>query len=243
MPYRVLTTEQLADYLHVAAADIETLVLRREIPFERQGSRILFRRQEIDEWASRRLLGLSGKRLETYHQDSSAGVRKQLDTAAAIVTELLPAGFIEPALNAKTRASVIRDTAALAERTGLVTDAAELAAGLRDRENLCSTAMPGGFALLHPRQHDPYMFERSFVMLVRTPQPLPFGAPDGGETRLFFLVCCQEDRLHLHVLARLSMMCAQTELLAYLRAATTRDEMAEAVAEAEQKVLQTLKQE
>jgi mannitol/fructose-specific phosphotransferase system IIA component (Ntr-type) len=71
---------------------------------------------------------------------------------------------------------------------------------------------------------------------------VPFGAADGGETRLFFLVCCQEDRLHLHLLARLSLMCARTELLAYLRAATTADEMAAALAEAEDEILKTLNQ-
>lgn len=241
MPYRTLTTEQVADYLHVSPADVANLVHHREIPFERQGGRVVFRKRELDEWASRRILGLAGKRLESYHEGSSRGVTRKLDAAAAIVTDLLPAAFIEPDLRAKTRAAVIRDIAALAGRTGLVADAAELAASLREREELFSTAMPGGFALLHPREHDPYMFERSFAMLARTPQPVPFGAADGGETRIFFLVCCQEDRLHLHLLARLSMMCAQTELLAYLRAATTTDEMAAALADAEAEILRTLK--
>ena len=239
MPYRVMTIEQVAEYLHVTAASIEELVHHREIPFERQGNRVVFRNVEIDVWASQRILGFSGKRLQNYHRNSSEGMRK---SAAADIrlTELLPAQFIHPDLHAKTRAAVIRDLAALAGKTGLVTDAAELAVSLREREDLFSTAMPGGFALVHPRQHDPYMFERSFIMLVRTPRPLPFGAPDGGETGIFFLICCQDDRLHLHVLARLSMMCAQTELLTYLRAASTATEMAEALADAEMEVVKAL---
>jgi excisionase family DNA binding protein len=242
MPYRVLTAEQVADYLHVKVEDVEALVHQREIPFERQGRRVVFRRQEVDAWASRRILGLSGKKLEHYHQGSTRRVGANLEAAAAVIGELLPVRFIQPALPAKTRAAVIRDVAALAGETGLVTAAGELADSLREREDLFSTAMPGGFALLHPRQHDPYMFERSFVMLARTPRPVPFGAPDGGETRLFFLICCQEDRLHLHVLARLSMMCAQTELLDYLRAASTAAEMGEALADAEALVLRTVRE-
>ena len=240
MPYRVMTIGQVAEYLHVTAASIEELVHHREIPFERQGNRVLFRKLEVDGWASQRILGFSGKRLQNYHQNSSAGMQKN-SPAAASLTDLLPVKFIQPELCAKTRAAVIRDLAALAGHTGLVTDAAGLAVGLREREDLFSTAMPGGFALVHPRQHDQYMFERSFVMLARTPRPVPFGAQDGGETGIFFLICCQDDRLHLHVLARLSMMCAQTELLAYLRAASTAAEMAEAIADAEAEVVKALK--
>ena len=239
MPYRVMTVEQVAEYLHVATANIEELVHHREIPYERQGSRVLFRKVEVDAWASQRILGFSGKRLQNYHRNSSAGMKKNAATDAKL-TDLLPRQFIQPNLPAKTRAAVIRDLAVLAGQTGLVTDATALAVSLREREDLFSTALPGGFALVHPRQHAPYMFERSFVMLARTPRPVPFGAQDGGETGIFFLICCQDDRLHLHVLARLSMICAQTELLAYLRAASTASEMAEAIAETEDAVVQAL---
>ncbi len=82
MPHRVLTIEQVAGFLHVAVADVEALVHHREIPFERQGRRIVFRKAEIDEWASRRILGLAGKKLENYHQDSSRGMTRQFDTAS-----------------------------------------------------------------------------------------------------------------------------------------------------------------
>ena len=130
---------------------------------------------------------------------------------------------------------------ALAERTGLLTTtAAELLAALQEREALCPTALPGGLALLHPRNHDPYMFSDSFLVFGRTTHPMPFGALDGMGTDLFFLVCCQDDRIHLHVLARLFMMCSQTPLLPNLRSATDRDDMLAAILAAEAEVIRQL---
>ncbi len=71
------------------------------------------------------------------------------------------------------------------------------------------------------------MFADSFIGLGRTLHPVPFGAPDGQKTDLFFLICCQNDRLHLHVLARLCVMGTQTDLLSKLRSAPSTVEMAE----------------
>jgi mannitol/fructose-specific phosphotransferase system IIA component (Ntr-type) len=128
----------------------------------------------------------------------------------------------------------------VAEATGLLIERDGLLDSLLEREDLCSTALPGGLALLHPRHHDPYTFEDSFVVLGRTVQPIPFGAPDGGKTDLFFLICCQDDRIHLHVLARLSMMCCHTALVADLRACEDADEMYERILSAEREVIAAL---
>jgi mannitol/fructose-specific phosphotransferase system IIA component (Ntr-type) len=83
--------------------------------------------------------------------------------------------------------------------------------------------MPGGFAIPHPRQHDSYLFESSFIVVGRSLQPINFGSPDGRPTKLFFLVCCQDDRLHLHTLARLCFLIQKTNLLVQIDAAPDPD--------------------
>jgi mannitol/fructose-specific phosphotransferase system IIA component (Ntr-type) len=108
---------------------------------------------------------------------------------------------------------------------------------LEARETLCSTAVPGGLALLHPRHHQPYMFESSFLVLGRTVQDIPFGAPDGQHTTLFFLICCQDDRIHLHTLARLCLMAQKTHLLARLHAAPDAASLYDAIVTSEREVL------
>jgi excisionase family DNA binding protein len=238
MPHRTFDLEEVARYLHLGRADVERLVKNQDIPFEKHGERLVFRKVEIDAWASQRILGLEGQPLDEYHQKSSRDTRRFL-AREAIMPELIEPKFIEPALPAKTKASVLRQMTALAEKTGRLWDPQGLLAGLEARETLCSTGLPGGLALLHSRFPDAYMFESPFIVLGRTVQEIPFGAPDGGATDLFFLLGCPDDRLHLHTLARLCLMAQKTGILPQLRAAPDAALMHQSILEAEQAVLGT----
>jgi len=236
MPFRLLDLDGVANYLHLTPADIEQRVKNREIPFEKRGDRIVFRKHEIDAWASQRILGLPGQRLVDYHQKSTRHTRKTLPHET-ILPEMLQSGTIAPAMTSKTKASVLRDLVALADKTGNLGDPKALLASLEAREELCSTAVPGGFALPHPRSHEPYLFETSFIVVGRPAQEIHFGAPDGQPTRLFFLICGQNDQLHLHTLARLCLIAQKTSLLDQLREAPDAETMRHAIIAAEQEVL------
>lgn len=239
MPHRTLSVKEIATYLHLAPADIELLVKQREIPFQKQGERLLFRRSEIDAWASQRILKLSAPNLAHYHSKTSTKV-KAFSPEAAIMPQLVKRERMQRALTSKTRSSVIRSMVALASATDLVSDESELLTLIEEREQLCSTALPGGWAILHPRHHDPYMFAESFLVAGRTIQPIHFGAQDGQPTDLFFLLCCQDDRLHLHTIARLCTLCLQTNLLPTLRDADSEQAMMDAILEAEQTIIRQL---
>jgi mannitol/fructose-specific phosphotransferase system IIA component (Ntr-type) len=224
--------------LHLSRAAVDRLVKDRDIPFERHGERLVFRKVEVDTWASQRILGLEGRPLAEYHQKSSQAAQ-QIVPHAAIMPDMVRPEFIEPALTAKTKASVLRQMAALAERTGRLCDPAALLQGLEAREELCSTGVPGGLALLHSRNPESYLFETAFLALGRTIQQIPFGSPDGQPTNLFFLIGCPDDRLHLHTLARLCLMAQKTDLLAELRQAVNAAAMCDCILASEQAVLAT----
>jgi len=236
MPYRVFSLDEVAKYLHLSRADIERFVKDREIPFTMRGDRLVFSKRDIDAWASQRILGLQDRGLAEYHKKSSNGTREVFPNAA-IMPEMIQPEFINPAMTAKTKASVTRQLVELAATTGRVADPRDLLASLEAREELCSTAIPGGLALLHPRHHQPYMFESSFIVLGRSLQEIHFGAPDGQPTDLFFLICCQDDRIHLHTLARVCLMAHRTDMLARLREAPEAMSMHECIVACEQDVL------
>jgi mannitol/fructose-specific phosphotransferase system IIA component (Ntr-type) len=236
MPYRTFDLDEVARYLHLSRADLEGLVKDQDIPVERHGERLVFRKVDIDAWASQRILGLEGRPLAEYHQKSSRGAQ-QIVPHEAIMPDMIQPDFIEPALTAKTKASVLRQMAALAEKTGRVSDPRALLEGLEAREALCSTGIPGGLALLHSRNPESYLFETAFLALGRTIQQIPFGAPDGQPTNLFFLIGCPDDRMHLHSLARLCLMAQKTDLLVDLHQAVDANAMCECILAAEQAVL------
>jgi PTS system nitrogen regulatory IIA component len=236
MPYRTFGIDEVARYLHLSRLDLDRLVKDQDIPFERHGERLVFRKVNIDAWASQRILGLEGRGLAEYHQKSSRGAQ-EIVAHAAILSDMIQPEFIAPAMTAKTKASVLRQMAALAEKTGRVCDPHALLEGLEAREELCSTGIPGGLALLHSRNPESYLFETAFLALGRTIQQIPFGSPDGRPTSLFFLIGCPDNRMHLHTLARLCLMAQKTDLLVDLHQAPDAEAMCEAILAAEQAVL------
>lgn len=239
MAYRVFNVEELADYLHVTADSIELLVRRKEIPFDRQGDRVVFCQKDIDAWASHRILGLPRDELVDYHKASSAKVHN-LSATHAIIGELVKPSHIDPSLKSKTKTSVIRDMVKLAEQTELLNYPDDLLNGIQEREKLCSTALAGGIALLHAKEHEPYMSEDSFIVLGRALQPVPFGSPDGRTTDIFFLLCAQDDRTHLHLLARICMMSYHTSMLLELRESSDAHEMLNILLQAEKDIIKEL---
>jgi len=236
MAHQILSLEEVAEYLHLTQDDIAHRAKANEIPHEQRGHRLVFSKDAIDEWASQRVLSLPDKRLAAYHQKSTHGTREILPHQT-LLPQMIEPGFIAPALLAKTKSSVLHELVALAETTGRLNDPQSLLASLEAREALCSTGMPGGFALPHPRVPDPYLFASSFIVVGRTLQEIHFGAPDGHPTTLFFLICCQDDRLHLHTLARLCLMARNTKMLDQLRLAPDAAAMHEALIAAETEAL------
>lgn len=236
MSHRILTLNELADYLHLDVGDIRLLAKRHEIPYRQQGPDMVFPRNEIDRWASQRLLGMPDKEINAFHRRSTAKVH-DLSERHALLPELIQPNFINVSLEGKTKSKVIRNMVDLATSTGMVWDEEGLLSGVVEREELFSTAMPCGAALLHPPHHEPYMFEDSFIALGLSQKPVLFGAPGGAYTHFFFLICGQEDRIHLHLLARISMICRETEVLDQMMDAQSSSEIYDLLIAAELKMM------
>ncbi len=236
MPHRVLTLEEVADYLHITPDEVLRLLTTADMPHQMRGDRPVFLQNDIDAWASCRILRLPDRRLTAFHEQTTTRVREIRD-GDALMPELLRSEYIKLDLGSRTKPAVIRDMVDFAAGTGRVNDPKALLASVQEREELCSTALPGGMALLHARHHDEFLCDSSFLLLGRTIAGIPFGAPDGGHTRLFFMLCCQDDRLHLHTLARLCMMASKTDLLAQLWHAPDIDSAHAILGECEQTTL------
>jgi mannitol/fructose-specific phosphotransferase system IIA component (Ntr-type) len=236
MPHRTLSLDEVADYLHLRREDVERLVKTTDMPHTIRGGRPMFLRGDIDAWASCRILGLPDRRLTAFHEQTTSRLR-EIREGDALMPELMRTEYIDLNLSSRTKPAVIRDMVDFASRVGHVNDSKALLESVIAREELCSTALPGGMALLHARHHDEFLCDHSFLLLGRTIATIPFGASDGGHTRLFFLLCCQDDRLHLHTLARLCMMAAKTDLLAQLWHAPDADSAHAILGECEQTTL------
>jgi PTS system nitrogen regulatory IIA component len=139
-------------------------------------------------------------------------------------------------LPASTRASVLKELVNLAEQSWQVYDPDAVLDAVRAREEMASTALPGGVAIPHPRRPLRNALGESVVAFGRTASGLPFGSPGGGLTDVFFLVCCRDERTHLRVLARLTRLLQRPDFLDELRSAETPAEAYRVIVRAEEQL-------
>ena len=232
MSREILTLKQAAEHVHLEANELRHVAQRGEIAAEKRGDEWYFEHRALDEWAQRNLLAAGEKDLRAQHR-VMMDENRRADRADWGVAGLFDEGMIDLSLRAKTKAGVLRDMTDLAERGGKVYDPEGLFKELVAREEAASTAIGEGLALLHPRFHDPYLFEESFVAYGRIDRPVFFGAADGAATRHFFLICSTDHEQHLHILARLAILAHGTGLMERLETVETPEEAIAAVRDCE----------
>lgn len=206
MPFQNMTIEDFARHVGLDARAVRKMAERDQLPAQKVAGKWRFNRAQVTEWLQQEMLTLDidETRLRAIEKAmSEAGIR---DVNQHLVTARMSLDGIDLALPAKTKSSVLLELVSLADRTGLLWDHPGLLTALQQRESLCSTGLPNGIAIPHPRQPMPYVSSEPFICLARVGRGIGFGSPYGGLSTLFFLICCHEDRHHLHVLARLVRM-------------------------------------
>lgn len=204
--------EQLLSIGEVAASFgwstrfVERLAVGGKLPGIEVDGQWRFRREELVDWLDQKLQTLEAPRIAEleFRLEHELEVEGALPVPhPALLTSRLSAEGIELNLPGDSKAGVLRALVDVAVRTGRVLDPTHLHASLVEREALCSTALPGGVAVVHPRRPVPTAVQDTLLVFGRTGQPVAFGAENGESTQLFFLLVALDDRAHLHALARL----------------------------------------
>ena len=229
---------QLAAYLGWSPRFIEGLVRGEHLPGFEVDGQWRFRRDDVVDWLEQKIQTLDTARvseLEANLESSLLADGTFRTTRTDRLTSRFPAESIVLDVPASTKLELLHAITGVAAGTGLLTDEDHLLSSLVDRESLCSTAMPGGVALCHPRRPIPSIIERQFLCFIRTAQPIDYGAEDGEGTSLFFLLCTPDDRSHLHGIARLARI-LQGRTLGFLKEASSPGEVLSILADAESKI-------
>lgn len=181
---------------------VERLAAVDQLPGIEVNGQWQFRRDELLEWLDRKM--------QTLDQAQVAGLEQKLEAELQAssrnirIADRLKPEFVDLTFKPTDRTDVLKQLVSLADKTGLVISTAHLYASLAERERLWSTALPGGFAICHPRRPAPHILRRTVLATLKTVEPVPFGAEDDQPTRLFFLIAAIDDRAHLYALARLT---------------------------------------
>src|SRR5205085_8822714 len=141
-----------------------------------------FARAEIHHWIETQLPAYSDEQLKNL--EGSQGPRHEHEL---LVARLLNEPCMAVPFQASTKASVLKELVRLAEQSWQVYDPRSVLAALEQREQIATTALDCGVAIPHPRRPMPQFLGESVMAFGRTASGIPFGAPQGGLTDLFFL--------------------------------------------------------
>ncbi|QDT64395.1 PTS sugar transporter subunit IIA [Calycomorphotria hydatis] len=232
MQQELLSLEDLAQRLGRDKRELEKLASRGRIPGRKRNDAWVFSQREITQWLEQELREYSDAQL----QNVEVSNRTAELTFECPITSLLTLETIEVPLEGRTKRSVLETLMEVAGRTYQIWEPAKLLSAVHEREDVLSTGFAGGVAIPHPRNSMPDAMGESVIAYGRTPKGIPFGAPDGQLTDLFFLVLCRDSRSHLQVLARLARMLQLPEFLDELRAAEDSTTSLEVIRAAEESI-------
>ena len=223
----------LATYLHLTPQQVDRLANRGKIPGRKLGGEWRFSEAEIHHWMEERMGLLEDIELQQVEESLEAN---SPDPAADLsIREMLSVETIAYPLGARTKNAVITKMCEVATATGMLWDAEKMAEGVRSREQMMSTAMDNGAALLHPRRPMESILGQAVLALGRVDNGIPFGG-SRTLTDTFFLICSVTDSGHLRTLARLSRLMMADDFMPGLRAAETPAEIYQFICDADDRL-------
>lgn len=213
MPYHNMTLDELARHIGMDAREVKRLADKGTLPGQLIAGQWRFNHAALLDWLQREMHTLGDEDLRNLERATTD------EPDQTLLSSLIPTEAIEMNLPARSKASALRELVNVVERTRLLYDCDALVGALEEREALCSTALPKGIAFPHPRRPLPLATAEPLVCLARVSAGVPFGAPDGGLTDIFVLICSHDERQHLHTLARIALLFGddKSDLLVRLR--------------------------
>jgi len=228
----MMDMQELAAYLRRDVREVGKLASRGHLPGHKVGGEWRFARADINQWIEKQIPGYTDKQLADLEKASGRGGER-----GTLLASMLSEASVAVPLGASTKTSVLKGLLKLAEQSWQIYDPEMIFDAIRNREEMASTALPGGVAIPHPHRPLPNALGESVLAYGRTLSGIHFGAPHGEETDIFFLVCCRDDWTHLQVLARLTRLLLRPGFLDELRSVDTAAESYEIIVQAEQELV------
>ena len=226
-----LTVEEVSRFLGMSVSDTSRLIGRSSLTSRMVAGVPRFSTGEVYLWMEGLVGSSAVDRLRK--MDIAAARDSGLDHTRPFVSDMLSPGRVFADVPANTKSSLLRRLSSLACTTGALYDEKELLRQLEEREVSASTAVMDRVAFPHPARIRDLYTENDLLLLVRTARPLPFGAPYGRLTSIYFLLLFNDPVAHIHALARLAGLLMKGLLVQQLLDAGSAEEMSLLVRTAE----------
>lgn len=230
MPSQDFDLDELAAYLHLNPSQVEKLAGRDDIPGRKVAGKWKFAKADIHHWLENRIGVFDDQ--ELVRVEGVLDRHGRHDEPVRVV-DMLHENTIKIPIKGRSPRKVITEVCELGTTAGYLWDAPKMIEAVLTRENMHSTALDNGVALLHPRRPMPTILAEGFLAMGRTYQGIPFGGSRGILTDVFFLICSIDDPSHLRTLARLSRIISDTNVISAIREADHADDVLKIIEERE----------
>ncbi|MBT3168317.1 MAG: PTS transporter subunit EIIA [Candidatus Cloacimonetes bacterium] len=211
MENNLLTLKKAASLLKVTDSVISEMINSGvfQITTERGVKKI--KKEEIDDW----LANLKESELEDLALKKSIKRFGDYFCKTNILTKF----------DANNKYEAIGEMAKFTKQQKIVKDHRWLYKVLIAREELISTAIGDGVALLHPRQIRTTKIEKPTILLGRSTTAIEFDAIDEKPVDLFFVLLLHNDAQHLFAISYLSRLLRDRKIIEKIRKAKTNKDI------------------
>jgi nitrogen PTS system EIIA component len=227
----ILTIRQLAEYLMVSEKTVYRMLDRNELPAVRVGAQWRFRRQDIDGWLSEEV-----RRVE---YEGKRGALDALDASEIAITPLLSPENIWLSASAPSRDELLTFLTREAALDAHV-ERDQLLRSIREREDVCSTAVLESAAFPHPLDPRPFRFSRKRVLLAVLREPLDFLDPHGHRPLVVATILARSVQGQLLAFSRALKLFADASLIGRLHDTETPAEAIRAIGDAEARLAKSV---
>jgi excisionase family DNA binding protein len=208
----------------VSEKTVYRMLDRNQLPAVRVGAQWRFRRQDIDAWLSDQV-----RRVE---HEGHRGVLEALEPSELALGPLLSLENVWLGVAPSSRDELLEFMVRESTLDPHV-DRDQLLRSIREREDLCSTALLVDAAFPHPIDPRPFRFSRKRVLLAMLREPLDYLDPHGHQPRVVAMILARSTQGHLLALSRALKLFASPSLIERLTLARSADGAIEAIAEEE----------
>lgn len=233
-----LKIKDVASLLNISETTVRRWLLEGKIPAYRINHQYRFSRGELQNWVmSQKLAHHEGSNLFVEIQNQTM-MEKEIELPKGGVKKYglyraIHKGGVYHNISGQQKKELIRNSTAVIAHS-LSLDAEVLSELLWDRESLQATGLNNGIGIPHTR--DFLLKGPSDVISIVFPQePIEYGAMDGKLVHTLFFLLASEDKNHLHLLAKIALLCSQPSSIEFLQTKPERDQLLEFIKDWETK--------
>jgi excisionase family DNA binding protein len=215
MNKKYLTLRQTANFLKVTNSVVNEMIKANIFQAVKKGNTYKIEKAEIEEWLAK----LNEKETK----------KLALHKAACRFSDYFKPKYVFLDFEAANKFEAVAEMSKKAKELKIVRDHRWLYQVVIAREELVSTAVGKGVALLHPRHHHPSKIKTPAIIFGRSKDEIDFDALDNKPVKFFFMLLLHDDVQHLFSISYISKFLLHDENLEILRNATTTKEIVHAL--------------